>query len=804
MKKLYLLTLLIGSFASAQIINFPDPVFKAKLLAASPSNTIASAGFFNVKIDTDNDGQISQAEAAVIEGLDVSASGITDMTGIAYFSNLHSIKCQQNALTSLDLSALIHLDTRIDCSNNQLTSLVLPTVVVALGSSLWFNCANNLLTDLNFNTYADFFDIDLSNNQFSDFSFLPGYLITMTMNLSNNPATSFHYVVEPLSDINSLTFFSNTLVDFYIDTSQCGLHSLNVEGDNLTNVTCHVYAGDYLFDTLLKGPLTSLDLHGDFGILSIMESTAESLDFSQCTYNTLSLIDTDAVYVNAKNGDVSSHLGVFGQGNENPNLQYICVDEGEIATLQSEAITWASDIVINSYCSFDPGGEFYTAEGNVRFDLDANGCDASDMAFPYIRFDITDGQNIGGIITNNLGHYQIPVQAATHTVTPHLENPIYFNVSPPSISVTFPAAASPHQQDFCVTANGIHADIEVALVPIGAARPGFDSYYKLIYKNKGNVALLGTVSFSYGNTVEFVSAEPNITSQSAQVLNWYFTDLQPFEQREIIIVMNVNSPMETPAVNADDVLYYYASGITDTTDGTPYDNHMLFSQTVVNSLDPNDKTCLEGNTIDPNMVGKYVHYQIRFENTGTANAQNIVVKDVIDTDKFNIDSLVPMDASHDFYTRIKDNKVEFIFENIQLPFDDANNDGYVMFKIKTKPTLVAGDSFSNSASIYFDYNHPIVTDPAVTTIQLLTAKDFEFSQEFTLYPNPAHDVLNIQSKKNTKIHSIDIYNTLGQLVLAPTNAEIVSKIDVSDLASGNYFVKVTSSKGNSNAKFIKR
>jgi hypothetical protein len=100
---------------------------------------------------------------------------------------------------------------------------------------------------------------------------------------------------------------------------------------------------------------------------------------------------------------------------------------------------------------------------------------------------------------------------------------------------------------------------------------------------------------------------------------------------------------------------------------------------------------------------------IRFENKGTAEAQNVVVKDMIDTSKFDVSSLVVTQGSHPFVTRITEtNKVEFIFENINLPFDDATNDGYVAFKIKTKPSLVVGDSFSNTASIYFDYNFPIV------------------------------------------------------------------------------------------------
>jgi hypothetical protein len=195
---------------------------------------------------------------------------------------------------------------------------------------------------------------------------------------------------------------------------------------------------------------------------------------------------------------------------------------------------------------------------------------------------------------------------------------------------------------------------------------------------------------------------------------------------------------------------------------------------------------------------------IRFENTGTANAQNIVVKDMIDTAKFDIASLVPMKGSHSFVTNITSgNKVEFIFENINLPFDDANNDGYVAFKIKTVPTLVNGDTFSNSASIYFDYNFPIVTNTATTTIAALNNQDFEFSNYFRLYPNPVHDVLKITTKETITISSVSIYNTLGQLVVVIPNAQNTKTIDVSNLTTGNYFIKINSDKGTSNTKFIK-
>ena len=186
---------------------------------------------------------------------------------------------------------------------------------------------------------------------------------------------------------------------------------------------------------------------------------------------------------------------------------------------------------------------------------------------------------------------------------------------------------------------------------------------------------------------------------------------------------------------------------------------------------------------------------IRFENTGSANATNIVVsKDVVDVAKYDINTIIPMNGSHDYYSRINGNNVEFIFENINLPFDDATNDGYVAFKIKIKSTLVAGDTFSKNANIYFDYNFPIVTNTANTVIAALSTQDFEFKNYFSLYPNPVSNVLNMTTKETIKITSINIYNALGQLVLVIPNAQNAKTVDVSSLSSGNYFIKVNSDK----------
>jgi hypothetical protein len=368
--------------------------------------------------------------------------------------------------------------------------------------------------------------------------------------------------------------------------------------------------------------------------------------------------------------------------------------------------------------------------------------------------------------------------------------------------VDFPTQTSPFMQDFCVTANDVKSDLEVVVIPTTPARPGFDATYKLIYRNKGNQVENGSISLTFDDTrLDYVAANPVYNSSAVNNFTWNYSNLQPFESREIGIVFNVNSPMEIPAVNNGEVMNYTTTITTANTDETPLDNTFTLDQTVVGSYDPNDKKCLQGTTITPTEVGKYVHYVIRFENTGTFPAENIVVKDMIDLAKFDIATLVPLKSSHDFFTRINGNKVEFIFENINLDFNNATNDGYVVFKIKTKPTLVVGNTFTNNANIYFDYNFPITTNTYTTTVAALSNQDFDFGTYFTLYPNPTKDVLNIQTKQDVAINSVEIYNQLGQIVMATTNA--VNSVDVANLASGTYFVKVNTEKGSANAKFVK-
>ncbi|WP_264564106.1 T9SS type A sorting domain-containing protein [Flavobacterium sp. N3904] len=646
------------------------------------------------------------------------------------------------------------------------------------------------------------YGLDLESfSNISDLTGIEYFSNLFFLNCNYNKIKSLN--LNGLSNLNYLRCTNNLLTSldvrsnknlYLLECASNEIISLQIENlSKLTELVCY------------NNKLTSLDLTGLININKIdcSGNQINSLDFSSLdNIRQVICVNNNLTALNLKNGHIDS-IAFYG----NPNLKYICTDEEEVTAIEKlkNDLGYAT-CNINTYCSFNPGGVNYIINGTQKYDGNKNGCDVSDLPAANIKFIISDGTETGTVITNDSGNYSIKVKEGTYTITPIIENPNYFSIFPTSFNVTFPTGASPFIQDFCITPTASHKDLEITLIPLGVARPGFDTDYKLVYKNKGNVAQSGTVNLAFDDAVlDLVISNPVVSSQNANNLSWNFINLKPFETREITFTLNVNSPMETPAVNSGAILHYSATINSSDTDEIPSDNTFVFDHKVVGSFDPNDKTCLEGDIITPSLIGEYVHYLIRFENTGNYPAQNIVVKDMIDLSKFDISTLVPTDASHSYTTKISEgNKVEFILENVNLPFDDASNDGYVAFKIKTKPTLVVGDSFDNEANIYFDYNFPVLTNKATSTFKTLGTQDFEFSNYFKVYPIPAYEVLNISAIQNIEIQSIAVYDILGQMVLALPNLKDTSKIDVSHLSTGNYFINIKSDKGSSSLKFIKK
>jgi hypothetical protein len=502
--------------------------------------------------------------------------------------------------------------------------------------------------------------------------------------------------------------------------------------------------------------------------------------------------------LNIKNG-IIINVGFYTENN--PNLKYLCCDNENVQYYKNFLTN--KNIEINTYCSFSPGGNYNKITGKVVLDLDNNGCTDTDKSLEFVKLKIENGTTTEYITALNQGTYNYYTQnTGDFKIIPIFENENY-TVS--SATVNFADINNNVlTQNFCVTPIANKNDLDIEIIPKIQARPGFDSEYQIIYKNKGTTTLSGNVLFAFNDDkINYISSDTTPNSIETGKLYFNFTDLKPFEEKTIKLILKINPPTDANfPVNGGDILSYSAQVFPIADDETPRDNTFALRQEVVNSVDPNDKTCLEGDIITPDLVGNDVHYLIRFENVGTANAVNVVVKDMIDTTKFDVESLQPIKSSHPYRMTITEgNKVEFFFENIQLPFDDANNDGYILFKIKTKPTLVVGNTFSNKADIYFDYNFPIATNEAITTVQNNLSTQEISKSEISIYPNPVKDILTFKTKE--KIKKTEIFDANGRLVKVELGISN-NKIDVSSLKTGTYVIKVISDKKHYQTKFIKQ
>jgi uncharacterized repeat protein (TIGR01451 family) len=582
-------------------------------------------------LDANGDGeiQVSEAQSMTILSIGQGDESITDLTGIEAFINMESFSCNQMSITTLDLSPFTHLK-EASCGDNP------------------------FLTTVNVTGLAELRHLELEIAAITNIIGLSSLVSLKYFDISQNPMTSI--------DLTGLA----SLRKFICLSGQ--LSSIVFPEPNQLKA---LY--------LANNPFSSLDITPLHYVEPESEEEFPVIELYGCM---------NLEYINMKNGGYSPLYE--GSVTNCPNLRYICADEQEVEMLQE--ILAESGIQINTYCSFVPGGNHNTITGDLTLDLDNNGCDDSDLHYPGIKILINDGSDNGATFTNHTGNYNFFTRAGNFTITPQFENP-FFTISPASATVNFETSDNVTQtQHFCLTSNGIHNDLDVVLYPISAARPGFDAMYNIVYTNKGNQTLSGTVNFAFDDSaMDFLTAEPTASSQSENSISWDFANLQPFESRAINLTVNMNSPMEIPAVNIHDILNFTATVIPVEIDETPLDNVSALAQTVIGSFDPNDKTCIEGENILPEKIGDYLHYVIRFQNSGTAPAENVVVKDLIDNTKFEIDSFQLISASHPNVTRVSGNKVEFIFQNIDLPAeqdDEPGSHGYVSFKIRTKSDLV--------------------------------------------------------------------------------------------------------------------
>jgi len=188
MKKLLLILIALPMIGFGQFTYVPDDNFEQALI--------------NLGYDTFLDDNVTTASIDTVTYLNIDNQGIADLTGIADFTSLATLSCNNNQLSSLvvlnpsllNLSCtnnqMLNLDVSnngvngslvsVDCSFNQLTSLLIINNI----NLNYLNCSNNLLTTLAFGN-TTLFDLNCSYNLFTELD-VSSCNALVSLNCSNN------------------------------------------------------------------------------------------------------------------------------------------------------------------------------------------------------------------------------------------------------------------------------------------------------------------------------------------------------------------------------------------------------------------------------------------------------------------------------------------------------------------------------------------------------------------------------------------------------------------------------------------
>lgn len=457
-----------------------------------------------------------------------------------------------------------------------------------------------------------------------------------------------------------------------------------------------------------------------------------------------------------------------------------------------------SSVYENDFWKFIPSG-LNEIRGVAYYDVNGDSVkDSTESGTGQLLIEISPGGAIYS--TNSQGIFKAPADTAISYTFNVLNIPDYYTIGNLQNPVIFNGTGMiDSSTSFALVPTGTVNDLKLDLTQLSPIRPGFEGIYTLTYQNKGTVATdTAIVSLYLDSGLTFVSLEPAPAnySVSGDTISWDVYDIIPGETRYL-------NARYTTGFNYSlgDTVITTATILPVINDNVPADNYSTAIDTVVGSFDPNDKL-VSKTSLTPQEVlnGEWLTYTIRFQNTGTYQANYVRIIDSLPS-SLNLATFEMLSSSHPSTFVIEGNNIiKWNFPGIVLPDSNTNevgSHGFVKFRIKANTNLVLGDEIHNNAGIYFDFNPPVITDYAVTIVESITSVEPVESKgnEFLIYPNPASGSIKIELK-NLKyiVNNISIYSVNGILMERMQSPDL-NNILLNKLPAGFYIIELQAENG---------
>lgn len=345
-------------------------------------------------------------------------------------------------------------------------------------------------------------------------------------------------------------------------------------------------------------------------------------------------------------------------------------------------------------------------------------------------------------------------------------------------------------------------------------RPGFEQTSAIRLRNIGVLPFDTTyinATISPLIDVNYISPQPTSFDPNTNEITWESHSLLNRLGYVDFIVRG------TVIGNLGEEVIHSVTATLNETEASYDNNENQCASIITGSYDPNDKQVSprgmgEDGSIYP--LDSLLHYTIRFQNTGTDTAFTVIIRDTLDQEVFDLNSIRPIRSSHPVSIDIEqENILVFSFFDILLPDSTTSlleSAGYVEFDIKLKPDLPAGTPIENSAAIYFDFNEPIITNTTLNTITP-TQNLPKASINFEVFPNPSQANANLYLEFEEYVEglTIEIFDMQGRLIQRkhwsrgfPAGSSTLVLPDFG-ITSGVYLLKLSTEHGTGARKWLK-
>jgi uncharacterized repeat protein (TIGR01451 family) len=321
-----------------------------------------------------------------------------------------------------------------------------------------------------------------------------------------------------------------------------------------------------------------------------------------------------------------------------------------------------------------------------------------------------------------------------------------------------------------------------------------------------------TLTYPAGVTVNTSSIQNSSYTIAGNTITWTLNSALSSFNNYDNITFNVPSGLtsQTP--------HYFTSTITPTgnlTDCSSLNNAGSLLQLLGNSYDPNDKLVARPNEtqqmffnnvsyLDVDAIEKLT-YTVRFQNTGTAPAQNIYILDTLSSN-LNWSSFSLIESSHPMQVvNLGNGVLRFEFSQIWLADSTTNEEeshGHLVYSISENASVLgqAGIEIENTAYIFFDWNDPIVTNTTYNVNQLIGGVEESNKTAFKIFPNPASSDLNLLGEG---AFSYQISDMSGRILLqGEVNESDI--IRIADLNAGVYNITCITENKVQTLRFMKQ